>query len=612
MPRDNVEKFAFIYEMDEKSLAKSVSRSDKIINSFVTVATKGFSAVVDTANRMTGAFTVFGGMAGKIIKGVFVRHKDALFQFGNRVRKIVFEMELLEKMGGLSGVLLGPLGFLLKPLNLLLKPITMLIDLVSGALQPAMELIQGHLKVAFVPLAMAFERLAVKVIPILIRLIDPVVKLLENLVDEFAGMLGDRGFGEMFEVVDDLVSLIDEMATTFVRDFLKPISGVLFKTVIKMFVSLAKFAVEFVKTLKPYMPDFLNLLSRIAHVIIESFGDSFSDLMDNLGEMLPGMEPTIEKILNTFKELVPELIKAIPQIFDLFQNVISKFFVPATCVIIQMIVDGLLELLKKAPGAVSNLSEFIKKLNTWWKTSDQKMRLFWADMKGMGKGIVGFIRDAVDATKELIRLGRLYGIIEENAAERRRQELADMGTAKHFRATQIKQLDELVKKRKKEGEELADISIWYRQQRMLIERRADQITKSRQELLRKHARERAREEAGESASARKRQVSGIFVQPEQDYKVAARPGGGYRVKIRQEGGYIARPEISLIGDRPEWIVPDTPAGLTRYIPMMLKKALHGTPSPPTGSSDRFLRDIRDILKSIELLLQTQDDLPEML
>jgi hypothetical protein len=91
---------------------------------------------------------------------------------------------------------------------------------------------------------------------------------------------------------------------------------------------------------------------------------------------------------------------------------------------------------------------------------------------------------------------------------------------------------------------------------------------------------------------------------------------------RAEGGYeVVRNTVTVAEKGPEWIVPDTPEGMAKYLPMMMqsvwgrsgkKPQSEGAPGAP-ARSEQTLFEIRDLLKAIEMLLSQGDTyLPENL
>ena len=579
--KDNVERFAFLYDFVVEPLDSGVRKASDTITNFVDITTKGLTSVIDLVTRTTVSLVSLGsrvvtgaiekvlvpirgmasalGMAaqsgkqvlgglGKMTKGFGLWAKQS-FQVGNRLSGIGTTLKFIGKIGGLA-VLFGPL-------LLLIKPFMMLVKVITQTLQPALDVLQGALQAAFAPLAMELQKLAVKILPHLMKLIDPLVAFLVRGVEMLGKFFEEGHFDEIVGVFDELLPIIEDIVKSFVRDFLKPVGGALFRTVITMFKSLVKFAVEFVKTIAPFLPKFFTVLNKIAGVILGGLGEAFDVLLVEFAKIL--RSPDFIILLNSMVELLEALlliaVQLIPPLTKLFAQVLGKFIVPGMVKLLAEITGLMIGLVEASRPAVAYIKDILDALNEWWDRNEDIFGMFWDTMRdnvkwisdqftefwGMmekgAKAVLGFFEDIVDSIADII---------------------TDMG----------KMFDKAVQGAK-------DIPVI---------------------------------------------------------------GSLLRAIGASEGEYVTRPSVRLVAEAgtPEWIVPDTPAGMRKYVPQMLTSAygpeVIGVPELALPAAARpvearigtaapgimlaeLQKEANRILKSIEQLLAEQGDedmLPETL
>jgi hypothetical protein len=603
--RSNVERFAYIYDIVDEGVHKAIKKTDDAIDTFVTVTTKGLTTVFNLTQQTISGFLKFSskkvlnsfkavlfpiqeirdGVSGarKAAKGLvekMAQGAKSTFQFENRLSGIFGILKTIAKIGGL-GVLLGPF-------IILIKPFLQLVSVITDTLQPALDTITETLKGAFAPVAAALHRLSLKLLPHLMRVIAPIVVFMVRAVEEIGKFFEEGHFEGMLGIFDELVPLIDEMIDSFIRDFLKPVGGVLFRTVIKLFQSLVKFAVEFVKTVAPYMPRFFNILQKVANLIITTLGDALDNLLLEMTKQLPNLVPLIIKMLNTFEAMIPHLEKLLPLFTELIVTVLAKVLTPAGIAILDAMLNLLLKILQHTEPLIDDMAFLLEQFNKWLSENSASVDEWSEGLKILGEIIVEWFKDAKVAAEELVRIVgewiedlkevlKFLGLIEDKTAEQEKRDKA------HWDAAQ----GDLAGLRKRE--ELA----------------LQNAVKEFQRAGKSEAFIKAFE------SRRKAEIEFFLVQQ------------AARIAARQEGGHIVKPELAVVGEAgPEWIVPDTPEGLMEYLPQMVRSVMKKGPMGAVGpaavgaGANELLAEILEILKRIaEMMAENEGDefgLPEVL
>lgn len=428
---DNVERFAFLYEYTAQPLAAGLKRASTAVETFVSVTTKGITGVIEGVGRMTSAIAVLGGSAMmKILRnvGVSVRSlgegawmlgsggKKALgwvwgmgkgmrewgakaFQVDQRMHSIGTGLKFIAKVGGLA-VLLGPL----LPL---IKPFMMLVDIIMETLQPAMDLLKSAMQGAFAPLSKAIYDLTLKLLPHLMRVVDPIVEFLVRGVEMLGALFEEGTFDQLVSVFDDLLPLVQQIVNSFVRDFLKPVGGVLFKTVIKLFQSLVHLAVDFVKTIAPYLPKFFHTLSQIAEVILSGLGDAFDVLLKEFAKILTGPDfmRLLQSMVDLLQAMLPIVTQLLPPMTKLFAEVLGKFLVPATIVILTKLTKLIGDALYLAQPLVGYIKDVLDALNEWWDRNENVFGDVITGIKDVAVRTVDWISEKFTAFWDMMKVG---------------------------------------------------------------------------------------------------------------------------------------------------------------------------------------------------------------
>jgi hypothetical protein len=247
--------------------------------------------------------------------------------------------------------------------------------------------------------------------------------------------------------------------------------------------------------------------------------------------------------------LLPIAVKLLPPLTKLFARVLGKFVVPGFIKLLTLMFELVADILYLAEPLVDYMKDIFEALDEWWDRNEDVWDRFWKMMKGAVK----WIGDQFDKLWELIKKG----------------------------ASAVKDIfTEIV-------DAIGDV--------------IDELEKMFKKAL---------------EGAKKVPVIG---------DVLSLLGAA-------KGEYIEQEAIRVVGEAgPEWIVPDTPQGIMQYVPQMMASvtsqptaattkatadALTGqatVKTEKTSTPDRILGEIRDVLKSIELLLQTDTNfLPENL
>jgi len=569
--RDNVESFAFLYEYVAEPLEKGLAKATDSVDIFVDTTTKGLTMVTDWVSKTTVKLAELGGKkvlssVGRVGKGLFAWGRST-FQIENRLGGVVSALKFIGKIGGLA-VLLGPL----LPL---IKPFMMLVGVISDTLQPAMDTLKNAITGAFAPLSVAFHRLSVKVLPYIMKFLDPIVAMMVKFVDNIGEFIDSGALDDMLSVFDDLLPLIKDIASSFVRDFLKPVGGTLFRTLIRMFKSLVTFAVQFIEAIKPYLPRFFMVMQKIANLILKGLGDAFETLLEEFAKTLkdPEFIGLLWSMVELFEKLTPIIVKLLPPLMKLLALFIAKFLTPLAIKLLDKMVDGLINLVDALDPAIDDLGQFLTDMVNWWETNEDVVgQVADGIIKALGKvieytkGAIEWISKMIDDTVEALRI---LGIVEEKASVKKQREKEEAGQAA-FEQTQAapgvvaaqwdKNITRTIERLRKAG---------WDEQRLAFKKAEMEIQK---------------QQAVTAAKIRMRQMAG--------------------------GGYVRERELVEVAEvTPEWVVPDTPEGVMEYLPRMLKSVMKGKPTGAAAGEGmttvNILKGIHRTLESIEQVLMDQ-------
>ncbi|MFH1633031.1 MAG: hypothetical protein ABIG63_03350, partial [Chloroflexota bacterium] len=592
---DNIEKFAFMYEYDAKPLEGGLKKATSSVDGFVHATTKGLTSMTGGVMQTTKSLQALGGKKtttalGRVLgslTGIAKKGYD-LFQVDQRIHSMGTGLKSILKMGGLA-VIFGP--FL--PL---IKPFMMLVGLITDTLQPAIDLLENSVKGALAPLSMALYDLTMKILPHLMKVIDPIVGFLIEGVEMLGEMFDEDLFGDLAGIFDEILPLVRDISVIFVRDFLKPVGGILFKTVIQMFKQLVTFATAFVKEIKPYLPEFFNLLQKIAGLLIGSVGDIFKNLMENLTKKLPDIMALFKRLITAFTDAFPSLKKLVPEIVTLITNLLN-FFTEATLVLTEKIVDAIVKAIKESPALIDKLTEMAKAGADMFNTKDvtEFMQLL-RDTLDLLDGISKFFGDFVVAWDELVRLTEK--VLQNLGLMKKEKTMEDSAAA-----ARLAQATAMVKEAKGAIKPLTDAEITSMLKEVYGEKRGVSLSDA---VVREHR---------------------LMLKERQKAVEMARFMQGTAMEGHAEGGYITSKRVVTVAEAgPEWIVPDTPVGIKSYVPKMIDNVFgKGAASVPQAEatarvssdriSDQILRAIHRTLIQIEQILESQGDesmLPEAL
>ena len=576
---DNVEIFKYVYDFEDK-VSDGMEMAGRAVDSFVQMTTKGLNTAVAAGSGVLGVFNRMGRPLARVISG-FAEWGRNTFQVGERLGGVISGLKFVAKVGGLA-VLAGPL-------IPLIKPVMSLFSVISDTIGPALEIISARLKAAFAPLTVAFQELALKILPLLLKVAKPVVSFLVRMVESISDMFDTGQFNEILEIFNDLVGPISRIAKSFVNDFLKPVGGMLFRTVLKLFKTLVSMAVEFVKTIEPYLPQFLQGLQKIASLIISSLGEALDTLFKEIIKQIPVLVPAIMELLVSFQRMLPAIIKLLPPLLQLTTTLVTRLLVPKVMSMLVKMLDIFLRLADKAlpmvEDGVDALILVLEALSDWWDREGDKIIKFWEDNFASAVEVATIaIQEIVKITgewiKDLMEVLKFMGLIEDKSAEMEKKDDA------RFAASQ-------------------------RNVKAIQKREEDNIRRM-EERLRAAGRD---EEFIRQQIAFQRARAGMAVARAQQLALTK----------REKGGRVVAPELAIIAERePEWVIPESEAGVMKYVPKLLHNVMGRVgeapgaataPAPAAGPMsqrvEQLLTEIRDLLASIEDAAE-DGTLPEVL
>jgi len=577
MANDNVERFSFLYEYVAEPLEKGMKKATDLVDTFVSTTTTGLTTVAKWVATTTSSLVSLG--SSKIIKGIgrigtgIAEWSRETFQVENRLGGVFSIFKTIAKMGGLA-MLLGPLA-------LLIKPIMTFIQVITNTLQPAMDTIAGAMEAAFAPLAVTLQEVAVKILPHLMKVVDPIVSMMVEMATQVGDFFEGDALKDFTGMFIELVSNVKDMADIFVKDFLKPVGGMLFRVVIKLFKNLVELAAAFVSEIKPYLPKFFAVLQQIAGLIINTLGDALDDLFKVIIKELPTLIPKLAELVTEFVKLAPALLKLLPPLTALAINLL-KFLTPVTVNLLVKLVDLFVKLaeyaLPQVELGVNALLELFTMIGEWYDREGEGIKKFWKDTFAAGvdvailamERLVGWVEAFVVAMEDGLRLFGIMSGKEKDIQQREQQSQIQFESGQSPEAIRAKwegNIDRSVEQWIKAGK--SDDWIWAQRAIMAGRREAEIMT---------------------------------------------------AIAKKKEGGYMVKPQVVMVGDGgPEWIVPDTEEGLAKYLPAMINSVYKGTTGragATAGNNTSMLKEIAAILRSIEsILLDTAENdefLPEVL
>ena len=186
----------------------------------------------------------------------------------------------LKKIGGIGGVLLGPLAPILK----LFRPI---IDAITKQLTPAMETFTAIIDTAFAPFGEILEVVAQNLATELVPHLKPIGQFLGLMAIKVGGMITDLLKGDGFKNIVTTVqkALVDMIPVGFklveasikLGAALLPLVPALIKLTIKMLPLLIQFADWMVDSgvpfIEKYMPKFVKLIEWVVDKVVEFWGN---------------------------------------------------------------------------------------------------------------------------------------------------------------------------------------------------------------------------------------------------------------------------------------------------------------------------------------------------
>jgi hypothetical protein len=258
--------------------------------------------------------------------------------------------------------------------------------------------------------------------------------------------------------------------------------------------------------------------------------------------------------------------------------------------LLDQMVQGLIALVEASGPAIEMIQDVLETLNEWWERNEDVFPQFWSTIEEGGKEVVDLL---VKAGETIVEFFKDAKEVADYLVETTTKWLGKLKKALEYVG--------LIKGESEEDKgiragQAAEASLEQERERIATQMEAYRAAGWQEEAI---AAKRAELEAG------------AFVRSE---NLRARVLTG--VEEKQEGGYIPSRQLVVAGEKgPEWVVPDTPEGLTEYIPKMIRSVLGGAPAmgavtaapvSMAGVQD-LLRETNRLLKAIELNLADQSD-----
>jgi len=300
---------------------------DALGSSFVDVLGGGAVGAAEAANTVAKTMQDACETQAECAKDVNKKVKETRFglrgaavEAGGLAKSFLTMGGVFEKMGGMggiAGVLLGPLA----PLMSLFKP---LLNMIVKLMMPALETFSAIVETAFAPLAMTMEIIARNLATKIVPLLAPFVSMLEMVAVQLGGkiMKALEGIGDVSGPMMGLFSNLLPVIMTLVDAFTK-LAAKLLPVAVKLFEMLAPIAVEFV-----------TMLAETLVPIVEMFGEIVGELgpplVKMIGQLLKAVMPLIPPLLDLYMVLYtqifgPVLVKAIEGIIMLVTALLPPF-----------------------------------------------------------------------------------------------------------------------------------------------------------------------------------------------------------------------------------------------------------------------------------------------
>lgn len=306
-------------------------------------------------------------------------------EMGNLFQKVL-SIETVTKgiklMGGIAGVLLGPIG----PLLSLFDP---LIRMITRQFTPAIETFSAIVETAFGPFSMVLEIIARNLAKDLLPYIGPIASFLEIAAIQVGGMLRDllRGkpeklFATIFStmrsaqpVVMNLINLLLDMG--------QQVGDVLLTSVVRLIPLVVKLGVNFLKAVTPL----IKPMTKLVVTLIEK-------------GLLPVIE-TVIKSLNQFsRDALPDIVKAFSQLLDAVLPLVAPLTKVITAIVSQLLTPAIINLSKGAASWIEDtLVPFIKRSLPGLKDAINTMTKFFEKIggvirvRGLRAGVWAFLKD---------------------------------------------------------------------------------------------------------------------------------------------------------------------------------------------------------------------------
>jgi len=340
------------------------------------------------------------------LEGAIALGRTAVQTIGNLLQRVL-DIEGIAKgfkaMGGIAGVLLGPLGPLLK----LFSP---LIDMVVRQFTPAIETFAAIIENAFGPFAMTLEIIARNLATQLVPLIGPFASMLEIIAVQIGVFISsllkgkpDKLFAAVFLAFRQAQPIIMQVLQTLMDVGTEALMDI-FKMMVQLAPVLIKTFAEFLKAVLPLIP----VLTKLGLELLQKvFLPATISILQFITKWLPPIAYIIEN------DVVPWIQWITDSVSDFYGN-LGKYGTDFYILFIEPIVKSFTDAYNVVMGFFKSLWKKITEFVTYVTTAGVNIinALGLGDIGSRAAGVINSIMNALRSPLETMK-----GIINDNVID---------------------------------------------------------------------------------------------------------------------------------------------------------------------------------------------------
>ena len=309
----------------------------------------------------------------------------------------------IKKVGGIGGVLLGPLG----PLMDLFSP---LINMITRQFTPAIETFSAIVETAFGPFSMILEMIAGNLATAIVPLIKPLASFLEIAALQVGLMIQSLLKGKPEGIMSTLFGVLKKGQPIFmnllnlIMDMGKQVGGVLLEGVVELAPKLLEMGVMFLKAILPIIPPLTKLaVSLLKNVFIPMLSATIDILNDHVIPFIEEWMPAVGILIDEIATKVTKFWGNFPK----YANDIKLLFIDPLTAWFGGLLDGVLDFFALLP---TKASEAFKALGTI--LNDLLSFIGLNDIGAAAEGVFQTLSKAALAPVETLKAGLNATVID--------------------------------------------------------------------------------------------------------------------------------------------------------------------------------------------------------